>query len=180
MRVAIYGGSFNPPHVGHTMVAAWLIWTEQVDEVWLVPTFSHAFGKRLLPFEHRVQLCRAMAETVGDRVSVTTIEKDLPSPSYTIDTLTRLDERHPAHTFRLVVGADVVPDTHKWKQWNKIESRFSPIIVGRGGYPAVPGAPVFPTLSSTQVRAAWSSGEDISGLVPQKVLQALKGATFSE
>ena len=51
MRIAVYGGSFNPPHIAHTMVASWLLWTEMVDEVWLVPVYRHAFeqshGKKL-------------------------------------------------------------------------------------------------------------------------------------
>jgi nicotinate-nucleotide adenylyltransferase len=169
VRVAIYGGSFNPPHVGHAMVVAWLRWTEQVDAVWLVPTYAHAFGKVLLPFELRVALCDALATAVqngpGEGVRTETIERDLPAPSYTIDTLEALAARHPDHTFRLVVGADVLPETPRWKAWDAIAARFDPIVVGRGGYPPLPGVPTFPTVSSTAIREALAKGEPVDGLL---------------
>ncbi len=57
--VAIYGGSFDPPHFGHAMVIAWLLWSGTASEVWLVPTFQHAFDKPLAPFELRAGLCAA-------------------------------------------------------------------------------------------------------------------------
>ncbi len=173
MRVAIYGGSFNPPHVGHAMVAAWLRWTDLADEVCLVPTFAHAFGKRLLPFELRMALCDALADSVGPGVRTEPIERDLPPPSYTIDTLEALADRHPDHTFRLVVGADVLPDTPRWKAWAAIESRFDPIIVGRGGYPPIAGVPTFPTVSSTEIRDALRAGAPVDLLVPKAVRQLL-------
>ncbi|MEZ4321409.1 MAG: nicotinate-nicotinamide nucleotide adenylyltransferase [Myxococcota bacterium] len=175
-RVAVYGGSFNPPHVGHAMVAAWLRWTDRVDEVWLVPTFDHAFGKVLLPFDLRVELCTALAETVGPWVLTNPIEQDLPVPSYTVDTLGVLAKRHPNHRFHLVVGADVLPETPRWKAWSTIEERFAPIVVGRGGYPDVSGAPTFPTVSSTAIRDALVQGAPIDGLVPTRVLQILADA----
>ena len=59
MDVAVYGGSFNPPHIGHAMVAAWLLWTRRVEEVWLVPAFAHAFDKALRPFAARVEMVEA-------------------------------------------------------------------------------------------------------------------------
>ena len=156
MRVAIYGGSFNPPHVAHAMVASWLLWTDQVDEVWMVPVFRHAFegihGKKLAPYEQRVAWCQLVRQDVDQRIQVSTIESDLPIPSYSIDTLTALQEQHPESSFRLVIGADVIPDLPKWKEWEKISTHFSPIIVGRGGYECPDGAVEFPSVSSSQIR----------------------------
>ena len=158
MRIAVYGGSFNPPHVAHAMVASWLLWTDQVDEVWMVPVYRHAFegihGKRLVPYEQRVQWCRSLQNDVDRRIQVSTIESELPVPSYSIDTLTELQRRHPENSFRLVIGADVIPDLPKWKDWERLSSDFSPIIVGRGGYPCPEGAVEFPSVSSSQIRAA--------------------------
>lgn len=173
MRVAVYGGSFNPPHVGHAMVAAWLGWTEQVDAVWLLPTAAHAFGKPLPPFAERVAWCEALASAVGSFVSVCGVEAELPAPSYTIDTLTHLAQRHPEHRFRLVVGADVLPQTPRWKAWDAIAARFDPIVVGRGGYPPIDGAPTFPEVSSTDVRSRLAAGQPIDGLVPAAVARLL-------
>ena len=64
MRVAVYGGSFNPPHIVHGWVASWLLWTGRVDAVWLVPVYRHAFedrhDKRLAPYADRMAWCQAM------------------------------------------------------------------------------------------------------------------------
>jgi len=175
MQIAIYGGSFNPPHVGHTMVASWLLWCELVDEVWLTPTYAHAFDKDLLPFELRVRMCAAMAGDVGPRVKVCEVERELPVPSYTIQTLRLLRERHEGADFRLVVGADILPQTPQWRSWDAIEAEFSPIVVGRGGYPELPGSPTFPTLSSTNIRGRLRRGESVSALVNASVVPLLDG-----
>lgn len=173
MRIGVYGGSFHPPHVGHAMVAAWLRWTEQVDEVWLVPVFDHPFAKDLAPFDARLAWCGALAETVGPWVRVVPIERELEGVSYTVRTLDALAQRHPDHSFRLVVGSDVLPTTPKWKDWDRIASVYQPLLVGRAGHGDVPGAPTFPQVSSTQVRAALAAGEDVSAWVPASVLRAM-------
>ena len=168
----VYGGSFNPPHVGHAMVAAWLLWTDKADEVWLVPTFRHAFDKDLAPFRDRVELCRAMARDVDPRIRVEPIEAELPAPSFTLNTLQALCARWPHHRFRLVVGADVLGQVHHWMRWDIIQARFSPLVVGRGGYPPVPG-PIFPAISSSEIRARLARGESIAGWVTRGVAEGL-------
>lgn len=177
MRIAVYGGSFNPPHVAHGMVAAWLLWTGLADEVWLVPVFQHAFegmhDKALAPFERRVAWCEALAADVDPRVRVSEIERHLDTPSYTIETLRALAARHPQHAFRLVVGADALPTLPKWRAWSDIEREFAPIIVGRAGYPAVPDSVAFPSLSSTEIRERLQRGLSVEHLVSAGVARLL-------
>ena len=173
MRIAVYGGSFNPPHVGHGLVAAWLQWIDGVDQVWLVPTFAHAFDKELAPFSARLSLCQALAGTVGPWVHVCSIEEELARPSYTIDTLCTLQSRYPEHEFRLVVGADVLEQTDAWKQWGRIQGEFNPIVVGRQGWPTPAGALDFPGVSSTVVRDRVRNGESVEHLVPVAVRRLL-------
>ncbi len=173
MQIAVYGGSFNPPHVGHALVAAWLRWTRRVNSVWLVPAFEHAFSKDLAPFADRMRMCQALARLVDARVSP--IESELAGPSYTWNTLCVLRDRHPEHRFRLVVGADILEQTDKWHRWEDISAEFDPIIVGRGGYPPVSGAPTFPEISSTDVRQKLSRREPIDHLVPAAVIDVLEG-----
>jgi len=176
MRIAIYGGSFNPPHVGHAMVAAWLHWTHRADEVWLVPTRSHPFDKPMAPFPFRVRLCEALAGAVGEWVMVSTIGGELDEPSYTVDTLRALARRHPGYQFRLVLGSDNLDQLHAWKDWDGIEAEFAPIVVGRQGYPTPPGAVDFPGVSSTDVRRRLRAGEPVDHLVPAAVLALLGDA----
>ena len=72
-----------------------------------------------------------------------------------------------------MVGADILAKTHEWNDWAGIVARFPPIVVGRGGYPEVPGVPTFPEVSSTAIRAALVAGEPIDALVPSTVLRVL-------
>lgn len=179
MRIAVYGGSFNPPHVAHAMVASWAHWTGAADAVWLVPVFRHAFADRhekvLAPFEERCAWCEALAADVGAWVSVCRIESELPTPSYTVDTLQALASRHPEHRFRLVVGADVLPDTGAWKDWSSIESCFDPVVVGRTGYPSPgPGTVDFPAVSSTELRDRLDRGLSVDHLVTRRVAALLR------
>lgn len=179
MNIAVYGGSFNPPHIGHALVMSWLLWSRRAEAVWLLPTYDHAFGKNLAPWDDRLALCEAMAELVNGPVSVCTIERELPAPSYTIDTLTELARRHPEHRFRLVIGSDNLAVLDKWKDWDRIAAGFDPIVVGRAGYPSPEGAVVFPEVSSTEVRRRLAQGEAVDHLVPGAVLDRLRPGLYS-
>lgn len=178
MDIAVYGGSFNPPHIGHALVASWLHWTSRAERVWLLPTYNHAFGKQMAPWNLRVQWCQALAQSLGPAVEVCPIEAELPTPSYSIDTLNALAERHPEHRFRLVIGSDNLLVLDKWKAWDQIAERYSPIVVGRAGYPSPEGAVVFPEISSTRVRALLAAGQDASPWVPSVVLDQLDADVY--
>jgi nicotinate-nucleotide adenylyltransferase len=177
MRIAVYGGSFNPPHRAHAQVASWLVSADVVDQVWLVPVFHHAFegvhGKLLAPYAQRVAWCAAMAGALGGQVVVSDVESKLSAPSYTIDTLQYLSMAHPEHHFRLVVGADILTQTSGWKSWDRIVEDHLPIVVGREGYSpsdrVLEGVPTFPAVSSTEVRSRLSKGESVDDLVTPEV-----------
>ncbi len=175
-RVALLGGSFNPPHVAHLMAAYWTLATQDVREVWLLPSWRHPFGKALAPFEDRVAMCELAARALRG-VAVCTAERELaddPQVGKTARTLEHLVEKHPAHDFSLVIGADILPDTPKWWRWDRVKELARIVVVGREGYPPVPGAPSLPAVSSTEVRARIARGEDVSGLVPRKVREFIE------
>jgi nicotinate-nucleotide adenylyltransferase len=174
MRVAVYGGSFDPPHVGHAMVASWVRWTDLADALWFLPAADHAFGKALSPFPDRCAWLDALCAELGPWASVSTVEGDLPGPNYTIDTLNELRRRHPDARLRLVVGADQRPALPRWRRWDEIEADFSPIWVGRDGYPPETGAPVFPGVSSTEVRVRLGAGDPATGLLTAGVRAAIR------
>ena len=173
MRVAVFGGSFNPPHVGHAMVSSWILWTGLAEQVWLMPTYSHALAKELPSFDQRVGWCTRMAGDVDPRIRVSRIEETLATPSYSIDSLRALQERYPTHEFRFVVGADILSQTDQWKQWAEIETCFQPIVVGRHGYSSPIGSVVFPEVSSTLIREHIREQKDFAHLVTASVYSAL-------
>ncbi len=171
--VAILGGSFNPPHVAHLMAAYWTLATQDVSEVWLLPSYHHPFGKPLAPFEDRVRMCELAARAVRG-VAVCTAEEELrddPHVGKTARTLEHLRAKHPTYELSLVVGADVMGETEKWWRWDRVKELARLIVVGREGYPPVPGAPSLPAISSTEIRARLARGEDVSWCVPRRVLE---------
>lgn len=170
MRVAFYGGSFNPPHVAHAMVASWVLWSDLADEVWICPTKDHPFGKELLPFETRLAMVAEMCADLGNpRIIASDLERAVPQEtSYTYRTLCHFRDKYPDYPIRPIMGADILGDTSKWKFWDKIEEEFPPIFVSREGY-EVQNTPMFPHVSSTHVRSLCSREASISGLVTSRV-----------
>jgi nicotinate-nucleotide adenylyltransferase len=178
VRVGLFGGSFNPPHVGHLLVTAYVLATAEVDEVWLMPAHRHAFGKALAPFHHRVELCSLLASFFRKGVRATSVESEVEGAGYTVDTLEHLHRRYPTHAFRLIIGTDILAETHAWKEFDRVEALAPPLVVARSGHPHPRGAglPEMPAVSSTAIRAALAAGEDVSGWVPREVLAYVHAA----
>ena len=185
MEVALFGGSFNPPHLAHQMVCLLVLETCRVDQVWMVPTFRHAFSKELVDFEHRFAMCELAAASLGARVQVSRIEAELDTQvSRTLDTLLELRERHPETRFRLVIGADILGETQQWYRWSDVEQLAPPIVVGRTGYDEVERARLgaqydvigidLPQISSTEVRALLAEGKSASPLVSNQVMHYIE------
>jgi nicotinate-nucleotide adenylyltransferase len=171
-HIALLGGSFNPPHVAHLMLAWWTLATQDVSEVWLLPSYRHPFGKALAPFEDRIRMCELASASIRG-VHVCDAERELaddPLVGKTARTLEHLVAKHPAHRFSLVIGADILPETSKWYRWDRVRELAGIVVVGREGFAPVAGAPTLPAVSSTLVRERLVRGEDVSGLVPRKVL----------
>ena len=177
--VALFGGSFNPPHVAHQLVALFVLETAPVDELWFTPTWKHPFHKQLVGYDDRIAMCELAAAALGPRCRVSRIEEEvaqLPGfvASRTLDTVTELSRRHPDHAFRLVVGADILAETDKWYRWDEVVRAAPLIVVGRGGHDAPHGSAVsalaMPEVSSTEVRARLARGESALPLVPRAVL----------
>jgi len=176
--VGLFGGSFNPPHVAHALVALYVLETTALDAVWLVPTWQHAFGKELAPYDDRCTMCELVAASLGPRAQVSRVEEAVAQArggeSRTLHTLEYLAEVAPHLRFRLVVGADILAEADKWYRWDEVCRRAPPIAVGRSGVPLPDGITTtelaMPEVSSTEVRRRLGSGLDASGLVPRSVL----------
>ncbi len=177
MRLAVFGGSFNPPHVGHVLGATWVLACGEVDGVVVTPVFGHPFAKKLAPFEHRVEMCRLGLGWLPG-VEVSEVEATLDAPSLTVHTLRYLARQRPDARLRLVVGADVLNETESWTEWDEIVRLAPPLVLGRVGFDhADAPAPVLPDVSSTRVRELVASGTDDSALralVPRAVLDYVR------
>jgi nicotinate-nucleotide adenylyltransferase len=170
-RVALYGGSFNPPHCAHQMVALYVLETAPVDELWLVPAGLHAHGKPLAPFADRMAMCERAAAALGPRVKVSDIEQAIGGESRTLRTVRRLQQMFPSHLFSLVIGADLLAEVPIWMGAAELQATVPFIVVGRGGVAAPAGGLTMPQVSSTSVREALAANRAVEGLVPHAVLQ---------
>jgi nicotinate-nucleotide adenylyltransferase len=171
-KVAIFGGSFNPPHVAHVLAVAWVLASEDLSHVVVVPAFQHPFAKALAPYESRLRMCE-LAVGWLPRVTVSRVEEELGGQSRTLRTLEHLAGLHPSWEMRLVMGADLLLEAGKWFRFDRIQELAPPLVLGRVGFD-VAGAPsaVLPAISSTDVRAliAAERWTELSSLVPREVL----------
>ena len=175
-EIALLGGSFNPPHVAHLMAAYWTLATQGVSEVWLLPSYRHPFGKPLVPYEDRVRMCELAAAAIRG-VHVCTAEADLagdPLVGKTVRTLEHLQAKHPRYRFALVIGTDILGETDKWYRFDRVRELARMIVVGRAGHPDAEGAPSLPPVSSTDIRDRLGRGDDVSALVPARVLRYIR------
>jgi nicotinate-nucleotide adenylyltransferase len=176
MKVAFYGGSFDPPHVAHVLLVAYVLAVEAFERVLVVPVFSHAFDKQLARFEHRQRMCE-LAMAWLPHVEVSSLEASLGAPSLTLRTLESLRRTHPDYELRLVVGADLLGEEHQWHAFDRIVEIAPPLVVGRVGakHPAAP-PPMLPDVSSSRVRALLARRDqagvrdELMTLVPRAVL----------
>ncbi len=189
MKIAIFGGSFNPIHNGHIALARSVIEQRKADEVWLLVSPHNPLKPQrgLLPEELRLRIAReAVADIDGIRVS--DVEFRLPRPSYTWATLGALSSEYPEHEFSLLIGADNWALFPRWAHYSDILERYSLLVYPRPGYPLnsselppnvhLIAAPEYP-FSSTEVRHRLRQGLDVSGMVPPCVEQELREYKWS-
>ncbi|MFT4566235.1 MAG: nicotinate-nucleotide adenylyltransferase [Saprospiraceae bacterium] len=183
MTIGLFFGSFNPVHVGHMIIASHMVQQTNLDEVWMVVSPQNPFKekKSLAPDYDRLHLLQM---AIGDHTNIraSNIEFDLPTPSYTIDTLTYLKEKYPKHEFALIMGGDNIASFHKWKNYEKVLEQHEIYVYNRPGQEEhqfidhsgvhFAEAPLL-NLSASYIRQAIKDGHSIQYLVPDTVYQEL-------
>jgi nicotinate-nucleotide adenylyltransferase len=190
MKTGLYFGSFNPIHVGHLVIANYMIEYGGLDQLWFVVSPHNPLKqkKNLLQDHHRLDMVR-MAIDSDERFRASDIEFRLPTPSYTIDTLAYLEEKHPGMEFQLVMGADGLQTFHRWKHAALIAERYHRLVYPRPGVsPSLLDEAVNATvlqaplmeISSSFIRNAIREGKDIRHFVPAPVWQYMRDMHFYE
>ena len=177
IRTIIFGGSFDPIHVGHTALAAEALRQNLADEVWFMvsPLNPHKQGQQLTPEEQRLEMVQLAIED-EPRFKASDFEFTLPRPSYTLHTLQALEAAYPEREFLLLIGADNWEKFDRWYRGDLILECYPIIVYPRGNeqQPLLPqgvkwlASELF-DISSTQIRELVASGADIQGSVSQKV-----------
>ncbi|MFH1297363.1 MAG: nicotinate (nicotinamide) nucleotide adenylyltransferase [Bacteroidota bacterium] len=131
-KTGLFFGSFNPIHLGHLMIASYMIEFAGIHNVWFIISPHNPLKEKstLLPDVNRLYMVNVAVED-EPRFKASNIEFHLPQPSYTIDTLTYLQEKHSNHEFILLAGSDILPTFHKWKNHEQLLSQYQFYIYPR-------------------------------------------------
>lgn len=187
MKIGLYFGSFNPVHNGHLIIAQHLLNETDLAQVWFVVSPQNPFKqqKQLLNEYDRLHLINlAIQKSVG--LKAMDIEFRLPKPSYTITTLTYLQEKYPQHHFSIIMGSDSLQNLDKWKNASKIMEQFPIYVYTRPNFPIhqhaiktlhTLTAPLL-EISATHIRELIAKGKSIRYLVPDVVCDEIESAGY--
>ncbi|GAB3797589.1 nicotinate (nicotinamide) nucleotide adenylyltransferase [Spirosoma humi] len=188
MNIGLFFGSFNPIHVGHLIIANTMATTTDLQQVWFVVSPQNPFKKTkslLHEFDRMDMVERAIAD--NSSLKATNIEFSMPKPSYTIDTLTRLSEKYPQHTFRLIMGEDNLEQFANWKNYDKILEYYGLYVYPRpkskeSAFKTHPNvrlveAPLL-DISATFIRESIRTNRSIRYMVPDVVEEMIARKKF--
>lgn len=181
MHISLFGGSFNPPHLGHQIVinqAFELI--PKLEKIWLLPDYQHAFAKNsdLAPVKHRLTMTK-MLET--SQVRTQTCKLDQKMPGYTLTAVHYLQTKYPQHQFSCLIGSDQLKVFTQWHQYQKLLKLIPFYVYPRAGFPLKPLFPnmtalthplqIITNISSTTIRQRLQAKLAIKHLIPAPVLK---------
>ncbi len=188
MHIGLFFGSFNPIHVGHLVLANYMASFTNMEQVWFVVSPHNPLKAKasLLDQNHRLHLVNLAIESKPEFKS-STIEFGLPQPSYTVNTLAHLKEKHPGHTFSLILGEDNLESFTKWKNYEYILEHHQLYVYPRPGAESgglkdhknvvMTEAPLM-DISSTFIRNAIKSRKDVSFFLHPDVWQYIDEMNF--
>ncbi len=186
MKVGLYFGSFNPIHIGHLIIANHFQQFTDLDQVWLVVSPQNPFKKKdsLANSYDRLEMVE-LAIAPYPNLRASSVEFNLPQPSYTIDTLIHLKEKFPTEEFCLIMGSDNLEGIHKWKNAEVLLANYPIYVYPRPGHlvdenldgVTIIEAPLM-EISSTFVRSAIAANKLIQPMLPPKVWEYIDGSAL--
>jgi nicotinate-nucleotide adenylyltransferase len=190
MRIGVFGGTFDPVHLGHLVLAEQCREQAQLEQIWFVPAARppHKQDRSLTAFPQRVEML-ALAVAGQPAFVVNDLEKDRPGPSFTADTLQELRRQHPEVDWHLLMGADCLPDLPHWRDPIRIAELAALVVAARPGWPIWSAEQLRATLqlpastalrlqmvqvplveiSSSDIRQRAAAGRSVRYLVPRAV-----------
>ena len=191
-KIGLFFGSFNPIHIGHLILANYILEKSDMAELWFVVSPQNPFKekKSLLNDHNRLDMVNLSIKNYP-KMRVSDVEFGLPKPSYTIDTLTYLHEKYPDYQFSLIMGEDNLAGLHKWKNADLLVKNHQIIV-----YPRVfeekqtdskynidhdnitlITAPII-ELSATEIRQMIKDDKNVRPMLPPEVFEYLDGSSF--
>lgn len=190
-KIGLFFGSFNPIHIGHLILANYILENSDMDELWFVVSPQNPFKdkKSLLTDYNRLDMVQLAVKNYP-KMRASNVEFSLPKPSYTIDTLTYLKEKYPDYSFALIMGEDNLDSLPKWKNSEKLMSEYQIIVYPRtfegekkdSEYLqheniSMVNAPII-ELSATEIRNMIKEGKNVRPMLPPEVFEYLDGSSF--
>lgn len=190
-KIGLFFGSFNPIHIGHLILGNYILENSDMEELWFVVSPQNPFKdkKSLLKDHNRLDMVQLAIKNYP-KMRASNVEFSLAVPSYTIDTLTYLNEKYPDYSFSLIMGEDNLVSLHKWKNYELLLKNHQIIV-----YPRIFGeekkdsdylqhenislikAPVI-ELSATEIRNMIKEGKNTRPMLPPEVFEYLDGSSF--
>lgn len=178
MKIGVFGGSFDPIHTGHAILANYIAQSGLVDELWLMVTRRNPLKDKTFASEQdRFEMARIVSDSC-EKVKASDFEFHLSMPSYTYKTLEGLKEKFPENQFKIIIGSDSLLTFNKWRNYENIVREFEIIVYPRPHFPLPEKEPDNFTflkevplngLSSSFVRECVKKGWNIEFFVPEKV-----------
>jgi nicotinate-nucleotide adenylyltransferase len=190
-KIGLFFGSFNPIHIGHLILANYILENSDMDELWFVVSPQNPLKdkKSLLNDHNRLDMVEVALKNYP-KMRASNVEFSLPRPSYTVDTLTYLHEKYADYSFALIMGEDNLKGLKKWKNFEILLKNHQIIIYPRtfdGGENkadyiqheniAIIDAPVI-EISATKIREMISEGKNVRPMLPPEVYEYLDGSSF--
>ncbi|WP_379968047.1 nicotinate (nicotinamide) nucleotide adenylyltransferase [Epilithonimonas sp. UC225_85] len=197
-KIGLFFGSFNPVHIGHLILGNYILENSDMEQLWFVVSPQNPFKdkKSLLKDHNRLDMVQLAIKNYP-KMRASNVEFSLPVPSYTIDTLTYLNEKFPDFSFSLIMGEDNLGSLHKWKNYELLIEKYQIII-----YPRISdedkkdpvsesfrlailqhenihqiNAPII-ELSATEIRNMIKEGKNVRPMLPPEVFDYLDGSSF--
>lgn len=189
-KVGLFFGSFNPIHIGHLILANYILENTDMTELWFIVSPQNPFKekKSLLKDYHRLQMVKLALENYP-KMRASNVEFSLPTPSYTTYTLAYLKEKYPAYSFALIMGEDNLKSLPKWKNFESLIENHQIIVYPRIAVANIEAitfsqenihrisAPII-ELSATEIRAMIKEGKNVRPMLPPEVFDFIDGSNF--
>ena len=188
-KIVIYGGSFNPPHIGHATNVETILRLFKCDEIWVMPSANRTDKLNLAPSEHRFRMLKIMANELFPKsrlpIKISRMEIKRPKLTETLETYRELIREYPDAYFYFLLGSDLLSDIEeKWVNGKEIYNTLHFLIILKPGTPLPHKLPkhlttlrnelIWPTLSSTLVRGLIKKGHTPLPYVTRKVADYIK------
>jgi nicotinate-nucleotide adenylyltransferase len=175
MKIAVLGGGFNPPHLGHLLICQQVLAFTDIEEVWLLPYFAHPWEKPSISPDDRLAMCKTMESKT---IKVSDIEIAQRRKNYTFETIDLITRKYPNHTFSWIIGSDLYEEFFSWEKSLEMVEKVNILVFPRAGWPITKLPANFWTIKDELLTTSDTSSEKIRKMIKEGL--SIKGLVLPE